>query len=348
MTVKDLSAIESFDGLKLSTVLPYDENKALYKILLEATTTLDLSSMSEEQIKVQAEALSISALSDFKIANVRLATAMPSINPTLEKMIKQITKNDDFSKIKISNLSGEIFVDNVDLSIMLGDYESNKNLYNILLEASGKDANKQNAEALKASALSSFNLSLIKLSTAITEPTGNVIIDTLRADNEVNLGNIGMKINGLKLYDVFGSTCFTTVEADKVDGTHQFKLENGAYVHLSEEEAEDYHGDIYYIHKNDGIWLFICFEFGEINTTGDDKGRPNEYRISSNTLGDLMKTNEGDNNFMSTALTKATLRQLMDAGIIKNVNTNLYNYTIEKLINAVNNLPDGVLGQFFN
>ena len=74
--------------------------------------------------KNTGKALSISALSDFQIANVRLATAMPSINSTLEKMIKQITKNDDFSKIKISNLSGEIFVDNVDLSIMLGDYES--------------------------------------------------------------------------------------------------------------------------------------------------------------------------------------------------------------------------------
>ena len=91
----------------------------------------------------------------------------------------------------------------------------------------------------------------------------------------------------------------------------------------------------------------MCFEFDEINATGDDIGRPNEYRISNKTLGDLMSTNEGNDNFMSTALTKATLRQLMDAGMIQNVNENLYTYTFEKLINAVNSLPGGVLNEYF-
>ncbi|MBR2498349.1 MAG: hypothetical protein IKB67_01365 [Clostridia bacterium] len=108
ITVKHLSNMNSFDGVTLNTVLPYEDNVALYKILLEATTSVDVSALNAVQLKTEAEALSISALSRFNISNVRLATAMPSINPTLEKMIKQITKNDDFNSIKISNLSGTI------------------------------------------------------------------------------------------------------------------------------------------------------------------------------------------------------------------------------------------------
>ena len=357
ITVKHLSNMNSFDGVTLNTVLPYEDNVALYKILLEATTSVDVSALNAAQLKTEAEALSISALSSFNISNVRLATAMPSINPTLEKMIKQITKNDDFNSIKISNLSGTIYVDNIDLSLVLGDYNSNKNLYNILLEASGKPANQENASTLKASALSggNFDLTKVKLGTALTENSGNKILEMLRTDDSVTLGNIGEKLNAITLYKIFGEDCFTNKQSEAIQDTGLvFKfVENAtgkdsqgntltgkAFVHVNdaEEIAQlQASGEAWYIHKNDGIWLLLCFDSGDINSSGANAGRPEEYFVSNKTFGDLINSNSGETNFISKVIENAKIRQLMDAGMLNiEIKPMLYNLTINQIIAMLN------------
>ena len=257
----------------------------------------------------------------------------------------QITNKDDFNAIKISDLSGEIYVDNIELTTILGDYEDNSNLYNILLEASGKEANKQNAELLTASALNNFDLTKVKLSTALTDNTGNKILETLRADETVTLGNIGTKLNEVSLYEIFGEDCFTQDASKTNDTSYKFKKVTVAgkikFVH------DDANGT-YYINKTAGIWLLLCFDSNNLNSTGENAGRAEEYEISTKTLANLIDSNSGDVNFVSNVLEKATLRQLMDAGMVSDVNAKIYNYTLSDLIKLIDNIPSNILDALLN
>ena len=365
--VKDLSKADP-DKITLKTVLgEYDEdgsNAKIYKILLEASN----QTISKEN----ADKLKVDALSNFQITNLTLGTAMPDANEDLKKIIEQITNSAEgsFDSITIEKLSGGITVDNITLSTVLGEYgadgKNNKTLYNILLEASGKEINANNANELKMSALTNFDLSNVSLSTALSDSAKeNVILNALM-NKGVKLGDIGTAIDSLTLYEIFGKTCFTTVEAERVPnsacmfefiedypvvgkdgapvlGENGEQLKCDAYVHITETRAQKLRDEgkpVYYLHKNDGIWLLMCFDFGDIDYEAEsvDYGRPDEYYISSNTLGSLMKTNEGGDNFMSKALTEATLRQLMDAGMVNFTSEKLYAKTLTDIIKQIDDI----------
>ena len=96
--------------------------------------------------------------------------------------------------------------------------------------------------------------------------------------------------------------------------------------------------------KNDGIWLLLCFDgldFEDADTNADgilDKdtdGRPEKYVISDRTLGDL----ETDATALSNSFKGATVRQLMDAGIVPEGNYNQRLYTLT-LVQTVQELSD--------
>ena len=368
ITIEKLSGGITVDNITLSTVLgEYDEdgsNATIYKILLEAS--------NQTVSKENADKLKVSVLSNFQIKYVTLGTAMPDANDTLKTLIEQITNSEkgSFDSITIEELSGGITVDNITLSTVLGEYgadgKNNKTLYNILLEASGKEINANNANELKMSALTNFDLSNVSLSTALSDSAKeNVILNALM-DKGVKLGDIGTAIDSLTLYEIFGKTCFTTVEAERVPnsacmfefiedypvvgkdgapvlGENGEQLKCDAYVHITETRAQKLRDEgkpVYYLHKNDGIWLLMCFDFGDIDYEAEsvDYGRPDEYYISSNTLGSLMKTNEGGDNFMSKALTEATLRQLMDAGMVNFTSEKLYAKTLTDIIKQIDDI----------
>lgn len=360
ITVGDLSDITT-DKVKLDTIM--SSANATLKAILQEATEEDFANIT------------IAHLSSLNITKVRLATAMGDItlNDTLQTVLSQALKNTPFDQIKISDLGSSSFsLDNVYLDSLMPYGTSNETLYNVLLEATGAKANETNAKALTLGSLKgSFDLGKVSLSTALsgnTDAANNEILAAL-INKGVKLGNIGTAINDLTLYEIFGKTCFTTNEDEAVKGStegstcmfkfvkdHQVHDENGdivvgefcdAFVHISPSEAQtlkDNGEDVYYLHKNDGIWLIMCFEFGhvdrDISHVDDvDYGRPNEYYISDNTLGSLLNSNQGTNNFMSVALTKATLRQLMDAGMINITNKKYYAATITDIISILNNEP---------
>ncbi len=367
ITVDSLASITNFDGVKLDLVLSYEENKLLYKILMEATTNIDTSDMSDDEIKAEAEQLSISSLGGFNVSNIRISSFLTDVTPELKKVIQEITKIDDFNDIKVSDLNKEVHIDNINLSVILGEYDSdNQTIYNILLEASGLEANAQNANSLKMTSIADFDFKNVRLSTALNGPTGNKILDALRSDSSVNLGNIGEAVNNISLYKVFGEGCFTNKVNEAINDTDLvFELvENAlgtdadgnpltgkAFVHVvdvnrvAQLKASQ---EAYYIHKNDGIWLLLCFESGDVNKDGANAGRPEEYFISSNTLGDLINSNSQESNFISDIIEKATLRQLMDAGMINSVKEKLYTLTLNDLISIFNGIPDNVLDGYLN
>ena len=99
--------------------------------------------------------------------------------------------------------------------------------------------------------------------------------------------------------------------------------------------------------KPSPVRILAGIDFGDINQTGDDAGRPNEYYVSNKTLGNLMHSNEEDSNFMSVTLQQATLRQLMDAGLIEVSNEKLYTKTLNDIVSVLNGLSPEVLDQLF-
>ncbi|MBQ9735086.1 MAG: hypothetical protein IJV95_04415, partial [Clostridia bacterium] len=96
-----------------------------------------------------------------------------------------------------------------------------------------------------------------------------------------------------------------------------------AFVHITDQVVEE--KDTYYIHKDDGIWLLLCFKgvgFEDIWIDGngngiedegewvDTDGRPEKYVISDFTVKSLESSTT-----IKDVLTSARMQQFIDAGI---------------------------------
>jgi hypothetical protein len=91
---------------------------------------------------------------------------------------------------------------------------------------------------------------------------------------------------------------------------------------------DDVNGN-YYLHKDDGIWLLLCFEGEDFGADG----RPERYVETGFSFGDLSK---GDS--ISSCVMNATLRQLIDAGMISDTAPELYNYTLATTIEKLSTI----------
>lgn len=298
-----ISSLVNFntDSIKLSTVLPYYDttanpnidNKELYKVLLEATGT-DISKMSDADIENAAKALKVGKINEFKIENVRLATAIKDTNKTLKNVLAQTVKNNGndvaYDDITIGMLSS-FNTDTLSLTTVLPYKDAtkeidNSSLYKILLEATGTDISKMSdteienvAETLTISKINEFKIENVRLATAMVADEngsyGNNILDALLTGenkDSVTIGNIGSKIGGVSLYDAYGKGCFTkdkNVSVDKDQSDEEkvrkfiFNAQENAFVHVTNQQIANQNiqqEDIYYIHENDGIWLLLCFD----------------------------------------------------------------------------------------
>ena len=298
--IGSLSAFNT-DSIKLTTVLPYYDdtvspkvdNRELYKILLEATGT-DISTMSDADIENAAKALKVGKINEFKIENVRLATAIKDANETLKNVLAQTVKNNGndvaYDDITIGMLSS-FNTDTLSLTTVLPYKDAtkeidNSSLYKILLEATGTDISKMSdteienvAETLTISKINEFKIENVRLATAMVADEngsyGNNILDALlmgENKDSVTIGNIGSKIGGVSLYDAYGKGCFTkdkNVSVDKDQSDEEkvrkfiFNAQENAFVHVTNQQIANQNiqqEDIYYIHENDGIWLLLCFD----------------------------------------------------------------------------------------
>ncbi len=234
-------------------------------------------------------------------------------DPTNESEIEEKSQ-----KLNINNLKN-FDIDLVNLSTIL-PVSDNQNLYKILVDATGVQS-----EQIKVGDFSSFKLSEIHLKTFLTGTSDNKIMKAL-IDSNCTVGAIGTKINELKLYDIYGSSCF--VQHDQNVNTPKYKLneETGTYT-LSDDGT-------YMISKKAGIWLFLCFDGGEIEDGSEYSnaiGCRKTYTVSNSTMGQLQDPESGGN--ISTKITSATIRQLVDAGILTSANEIFYTYSLTGLAN---------------
>ncbi|MBO7149279.1 MAG: hypothetical protein J6V71_00130 [Clostridia bacterium] len=317
ITVDDLASFNT-NNIKLATVMPKTaDNEGLYNILLDV---VNKDKKEGDVGYVSYDKITISDLSTFKFDDVKLSTVLPyetedgePTNTALYSILLDVVNGDSGTKteqdLKLSDLTGFSY-DNLHLSTIL-DPTQNASLYSVLCDVVNVDE-----EDLKLSHLSSFDVSDIHLKTVLgSGSTGNVILDKL-LEQDVAIGGLADSINKLKLYDIYGQNCFVKSEATGV----------AKYSYNESEKCFELDADgEYVISKAAGIWLFMCFDSVGIEKNDPiTKGCRETYTISDATLNDL--SNGGGD--ISTKITEATIRELVEVGILQNAHQDIYDMTL--------------------
>ena len=203
-TVDEVGDIKP-ETIKLTTVLKYDENTEVYKILLEATGR-NIAGKSDEQVKALAEDMCLSDFSDktFDIENISLTTVLDP--PTTEKpdqnkqlydiLLSAVTLTDknldgviDAYDIKVGNLNN-FEPKKIKISTVLPELDDNgtpddasddidnSELYNILRDVTGETDNGN----ITIGSLSGFKTDKIKLVTVLPYSSKNSTLYDLLLD----------------------------------------------------------------------------------------------------------------------------------------------------------------------
>lgn len=210
-------------------------------------------------------------------------------------------------------------VDNLHLSKVMSN--PNEKLKDILVDALDKDY-----ENIKLSDLSgdSFSFDKIELKTVLGTESDNPIIKCL-INKGSSIGTISTDIDSLTLYEVYGHECFVTFNPS----LHDSKMLKYKQVKSGDTVTgyqQDDNGD-FVIDPNAGVWLLMCFDSSNMITTGDHVGRFSTYTVADETISHL--NDHTEEHSISSKITSATVRQLMDVGIIKVAHTYLYAETLE-------------------
>ena len=339
--IGDLQSI-SVDNAKLETILP-EINASFESILLDLTGAEEYSDIKISQLSgIEVNDASLTCVIEYNASNQSLYEILwEATNQTGE------LDEDSASNIKISSLgNGAFSIDNVSLETAL-KLEDDSELAKILKEAFGKydeDGNFVSGikyEDLKVSHMKEFKIDNVKLSTFM-DPTGNVIMDKL-IEKDVTVASIGEEINKLTLYEVYGEGCF---KAEEVAGSplyyedasnHTYYLADYAPAEIKVEANKRW------LCENDGIWLMFCFDSGEFITEGENKGRPASYKATTDTLKALQSHEDGGIASISAKFENATIRQLIDAGIINDMHDGLYTMTLHEAIELLSAMSEAGL-----
>ncbi len=348
--VSNLSSIVVND-IKLSSVLKIDAaNKTIYDILVEAITISDLQpktdfpEMTDEQyLEYKKGQIKVKDLSSFNAGSIRLSNVLPNntANSKLYNILQDVVPSKTADTITVADLSG-FNADNIKLNTVL-PAANNTNLYKILIEAlTVQDAqpktdfpemtDEQYLEykkgQIKVKDLSSFNAQSIKLNTVITEANGNKFIEKLLDRDDVTVGNIGTKINELKIADVYAHSCFEATTNDY--GKYVKIVDSDTYILKNYYDANIdtlYNGvqietTFYAVSASANIWLFMLYDTQNVDVGGvmqhhDEHGHAFEYIGSGLTIGEM----DTDISGVAGKIENSTLRQLADANILDDPNS---------------------------
>lgn len=347
MTVNDLNL--NIDQVRLTTIMPYVEsnNGVMYDMLSEATNTpIDELTMATLSGKID-------------VNKVHLAKVMPGADAHLKAILADafneyynvhgsMTSDEVFEKITIGDLGANFSVDGIRLETVVKNPPED-------LVALMEEMMQDDYSNITVSALSSFELTNVSLKTVVKPnaqgTTGNQILDALIA-KDVKIGGLGSSINTLSLYDIYGKGCFVTLadvnndttELVTTDYKFYFDESENAFVHITDQVVDE--KDTYYIHKDDGIWLLLCFEAEGFNDVWvdadgdgvkdvgevvyDADGRPEKFVISNFNVASL-----GESTTIKDVLTNARMQQFVDAGIFDagSVKTDFLKLPLSLIIN---------------
>ena len=346
ITIADLSGFDT-DNLHLVNVLPYVGNETLYKILVSSTgsttyediTVASLNDFETADILLTdvlplevddpltpgvkegnenlyailnditgkpSNEITVGDLGDFDSGKIHLISVLDyDGNETLYSMLCDATGIPDYNDITIDDMNGASFDTGSIKLVNLIPVTDNPALYNILREATGAATN----DDITVSALSGFDVNNVSLSTAIPNDTGNSIIDILREDDTVTIGNIGTKINNLSLSKVYGGDNVFTQDIGETNWHDTYDLNpDGSYTYNTMGTGE------WYINRNSSVWLLFCYEAETINASN---GRVTKFAPSELTF----ETLANDAGSLAGKITNSTIYNLMACGIITYDNT---------------------------
>ena len=304
--VGELESLE-VGNIVLSTVIPHDKtNQELYRVL-------------EDLYGDSVDNVTLNDLHDFNTDNLHLGAALPratheSLYEVLESAITLPAGISDVADIKLGELDNYFHSEDIKLQHITGDNDALKKIIDDAYRSLGKTY-----ETVTLGDLTSFNINGVKLASVLDGKTGNDILDAL-VERGVTLGEIGDEINSLTLYEVYGVECFTTTPVAN-SPRYNKSIVGGKVVYTYSETGE------YYVAEHSGIWLLLCFD-GE---NFDDTGRPLKYVQSSASILDL----QDNSDVLSQRFTSATIRQLVDAGIITNTNPTIMSYTLQRVVDEL-------------
>lgn len=229
ITVNDLKALET-NNVKLSSVLPVEDNGKIYEILLSGYV------LGEGEVAPTEETLTIGGLSNFSIDGVKLSAVLEYTGN--EKIYDILAQGSNFEgdKKDITILSIQNFnPDNIKLSSVLelpteANAYANEKIYKILLQGTGAE----NYEDISISSLSVLD-------------TGNIALATVLGDRSV----AGDKLAGI-LEDCCAGKNYAEITVSDLAGldTDNIKLSsvldynnNPSIFNILAEGADGYSGN---------------------------------------------------------------------------------------------------------
>ncbi len=319
---------ESLDRASISTLAlgDYDSNEKMYNIILSAKGKMPERELGESdddykaRVKTAAENLTMKDLENLNTNAVKLSVVIEetSENAKLFSVLADATGIDKDS-LTVGDLES-FNTNDIKLYSVLDDSGNGIKLYDILEQATG-----DSRESITIADLSEFEIGNVELATVLNadDVKGNKILSALvnlGKDEEGNIvdeelvvkvSNVGTSINSLKLFDIYGESCFV----ETANGDYYLNESTGVYEKVSSGDGT------HEISTTGGIWLLLCYDYAG---TGN-------YSPSKMTMSDM----QTDGNSVSSKVLNATIRQLVDAHMIadpKYEDSALYQLTISEII----------------
>jgi hypothetical protein len=159
----------------------------------------------------------------------------------------------------------------------------------------------------------------IKLSTVLgSSGNSNPLLKAL-VEKDVSVGELAEAIDNLKICEVYGANAFKTVNGSAPAGALRYNKEGVTYTYNANGS--------YYLDKSAGIWLLVGYTAGNY----DEDGTPMTYTENSVTMGAL----QSGSNVVSSAFSNATVKQLIDCGIIVKADARLYAKKLSEVLNTL-------------
>ena len=332
ITVGDLANGFDLDKVDLNTVLKevtdttdpeYDSNHKFWTILRQAT-------IGDEQRSITVGDLA----NGFEINNVLLSDVIKKDDTSAENrklweiLESAVNVKNPEKGITLDDLNYGFSVDNIALSSVLTKPEGEANIANynklttIISEAIGKDFNEITVTDLS----SGFNIDNVKIDSVISAESaeGNKILQGILGQ-DYKVSEIGDAINGLDITEIFEIECFTNSASKAADTSARYTYNSNAKTYTLSSSGN------YYVSKDAKIWLFMMYDANGVSSATGTKGAINTYTAKSVRFSDLEDNMSG----MSDTLMNATVKQLLQAGILSETTSGQYSNIYDKSIKQV-------------
>ena len=325
ITIGDLSTLD-IDNVHLTSIIPTTAaDGKLYSILKDATGQANDDDITVGMLEtMDFDLVHITSFIEDDASHATILNILSSACGTTKANLTVASLDDfDSSNIYLSDVLDPTNPDNA-------------KIYDVLLDATGQT----DPDAITIGMLSgsNFDIRQVKLVNAIdTSDTGdNKILNALLNDDTVTIGNLGEKINDIKLYDAYGDNVFTKTGAHAVNDKYVRSVVGGKVTYTYDSTAPDPtdSNNVYYISEEANIWLLFCFdvEDADINPAN---GRIQKYTQSTTSFADLVNGN------ITSRITETTIYNLIAAGMIDDAGypDALKAKSIQEVIDAASMLP---------